>query len=253
MRYSRPWLFLFLLLLCSTQLVWARQARTFTPEPIDFARLLPPPPAPGSLQQRQEIERLLALQHARTPAMVAAVQADAARTVFRFADVMGPAFTPENLPLTAAFFDQVKKDARIMLGDAKEHWNRPRPSQTDPAIEPCIKNPHNASYPSGHSTYATVVSILLANMAPQKQAQIYERARQYRENREIAGVHFPSDVAAGRIAGTVIVARLFENPAFLREFAAATTEVRRVLGLSRVGWPVPDAVPTGAPARAVAP
>ena len=93
-----------------------------------------------------------------------------------------------------------------------------------------MPKPGNASYPSGHSTFGTVDSIILANMLPEKAAQIYDRAEAYRFNREIGGVHYPSDVAAGRIAGTVIVAFMQQSPAFREAYTAARTELRQVLG-----------------------
>jgi acid phosphatase (class A) len=198
---------------------------------IDFSRLLAPPPAVGSPRQQEETALLLALQKERTPAQEAFALADAERSVFRFADVLGPDFTPGNLPVTEAFFRAVTQNASALLGPAKEHWNRPRPYASNPEIHPCVPKPNNASYPSGHSNFATVTSILLANMLPEKQDQIYERAERYRFNREIGGVHYPSDVEAGRLAGTVIAAFLLEDQAFAAEFAKARAEVRQALHL----------------------
>ena len=163
--------------------------------------------------------------------MEAFAKADAERSVFRFADVVGENFTPEKLPQATAFFNAVKDSADYLLGPAKEHWNRPRPYATNPEIHPCVPKPGNASYPSGHSTFGTVTSIVLANMIPERQTEIYARAELYRENREIGGVHYPTDVEAGRIAGTVVAAFLFQDPAFQAEFAKAKAEVRGVLGL----------------------
>jgi len=224
-------LFLIFLLLLLPQYGLAEETAFLTREQIDFPRLLAPPPAVGSPRQKQEMETLLTLQKSRTPAMEASAQADAERSVFRFADVVGDNFTAEKLPRTAAFFTAVKKRADSLLGPAKAHWNRPRPYAANPEIHPCVPKPGNASYPSGHSTFGTVTSIILANMLPEKQTQIYDRAELYRLNREIGGVHYPSDVEAGRLAGTVIAAFLLQDPAFQDEFAKSKAEVRGVLGL----------------------
>jgi acid phosphatase (class A) len=222
---------LLLLLLLLPQYAWTGETHFVSREQIDFSRLLPPPPALDSPQQKQEMDVLLTLQKNRTPAQEAFALADAERSVFRFADVIGNNFTAEKLPLTAAFFNAVKENADYLLGLAKEHWNRPRPYATNPEIHPCVPKPGNASYPSGHSTFGTATSIILANMLPEKQTQIYDRAALYRQNREIGGAHYPSDVEAGRIAATVVAAFLLQNPAFQDEFAKAKAELRGVLGL----------------------
>lgn len=223
--------FLILLLLLLPQYAWTGETHFVSREQIDFSRLLAPPPAVDSLRQKQEMDVLLTLQKERTPAMEAFAQGDAERSVFRFADAVGKNFTAEKLPQTEAFFNTVKENADYLLGPAKAHWDRPRPYASNPDIHPCVKKPGNASYPSGHSTFGTVTSILLANMIPERQTQIYDRAELYRRNREIGGVHYPSDVEAGRIAGTVIAAFLLQNPVFQGEFAKAKAELRAVLGL----------------------
>jgi acid phosphatase (class A) len=224
--------FLLLLLLFLPQHSLAAEAYFVTSQQIDFSKLLAPPPAVGSPQERQEMAALMSLQESRTPAQAAFALADAERTVFRFADVVGPDFTAEKLPLAKEFFEKVKKDTDMILAPAKKHWDRPRPYAVNPALTPCVHKPDNASYPSGHSTFGTVTAIVLANMVPEKQAEIFERGVAYGRNREIGGVHYPSDVLAGRICGTVIAAFLMQSPAYQEEFGKAKAEVRRVLGLN---------------------
>jgi len=230
MRFLNRPLLLFLLLLLPQQ-SWAGETFFVTREQIDFSRLLAPPPAVGSPLQQQEMAYLLDLQKNRTPAQEAFAQADMERSVFRFADVMGDAFTAEKLPKTQAFFEKVKKDGDYLLAPAKKHWDRPRPYATNPDIRPCVKKPDNASYPSGHSTFGTINAIILANMVPEKYAQLFARAELYRKNREIGGAHYPSDVEAGRICGTAIAAFMLQSPAFQEEFAIAKAELRGALGL----------------------
>lgn len=229
MRYVKSlWLIVLLLL---PQTLAAQGPFFVNPGRIDLTKLLAPPPAVGSPQQRQEIARLLTIQKERTPAQEAAAQADVKRSVFRFADVMGEPFHKKNLPIAAAFFRAVAKNTSAILAPAKVYWHRPRPYVTDPAIHPCVPREKDASYPSGHATFATVTSIILADMVPEKAPQIYARAQAYRLNRVIGGVHHPSDIEAGRLAGTVIAAFLLQDTAFQTEFAKAKAEVRRALDL----------------------
>ncbi|MEA5087999.1 phosphatase PAP2 family protein [Solidesulfovibrio sp.] len=239
MRRPTPWLFLLLFLLASPLSLPAAESVPAPGQPIDFTRLLPPPPTPGSVADREDKAVVRAWQQRRTPEMEALAQADAARTAQPFLPALGRDLAPEKLPLTMAFFETLRKDADAMLGEAKAHWNRPRPPQADPDIRPSLRLPHNASYPSGHSTYATAAAVMLAGMVPERAAEIYDRAEAYRLSRIIGGVHYPSDIAAGRIAGTVIAATLLENAAFVEGMCAAGVELRQSLGLAPRPCPGP--------------
>ena len=64
----------------------------------------------------------------------------------------------------------------------------------------------------------------------EKKMEILDRAAQYASNRVVCGVHFPSEVEAGKIAGTVIAAFDFQNLVFQEDYGKAKAEVRNVLG-----------------------
>jgi len=90
----------------------------------------------------------------------------------------------------------------------------------------------SGSYPSSHATRGQLTAIILANMVPEKSAQIYARGREYGENRIVAGVHFPSDIEGGRLSATAIAAVLMQNDQFKMDFNEAKAELRNVLGLA---------------------
>jgi membrane-associated phospholipid phosphatase len=100
----------------------------------------------------------------------------------------------------------------------KASINRARPSQYMPALLPPIAVPGHASYPSGHSTQAHLVAACVALALPAPSAGVASPttvalagvpgdptkpgalnvlADRIARNREIAGLHFPSDSAAG--------------------------------------------------------
>ncbi|HTA17198.1 MAG TPA: phosphatase PAP2 family protein [bacterium] len=197
---------------------------------VDLTRLLAPPPAPDSAQTKMEIDELLKIQASRTDAQAAAAIADHDYSVFRFADVMGPAFNPGNLPLTAAFFARVIDTGKSIVEPAKAFWNRERPFTVDSRIMPVMKDAKSPSYPSGHSTAGNLMAIVLANMVPEKSPAIFARGWIFAQNRLIAGEHFPSDIQAGRISAAVIASHLFENEEFRADFVAARLELRKALG-----------------------
>jgi acid phosphatase (class A) len=204
-----------------------------TPVSLNLYRLLPPPPEAGSAQERAELDELLHLQASRTPAAVHRAQADATLSVFRFADALGnpPAFNPKNLPLVAQLFDRLLRDENLFMNTAKDAFGRPRPFLTEERLEPVVPKPPSASYPSGHTTWAIAVAIVLADMVPERRAQIFARADEYAHNREVGGVHYPSDVAAGHLAGTALAQQLFNSPRFVEDEVATAAELRQALGL----------------------
>src|SRR5947209_20328887 len=80
---------------------------------------------------------------------------------------------------------------------------------------------YSYSYPSGHSTRGALDAILLAQMVPEKRAEIFARGWDFGLSRVVGGVHYPSDVEAGRIDATAIVAIMMQNAGFQTDLAAA--------------------------------
>jgi len=110
-------------------------------------------------------------------------------------------------------------------------WKRLRPHLYSNLVKPVVSRSSSGSYPSGHATVGTLMGIELANMLPEKRAQIMARAWEYGHNRLIAGIHYASDIEMGRIAGTVIAQTISTHPDFKKEFEAAKAELRAALGM----------------------
>ena len=89
-----------------------------------------------------------------------------------------------------------------MIQNAKGAFARPRPFATDPALQPCIERPTNGSYPSGHAAWAEMTGLILANMFPDRKTAIMDRAEEIAWHRVVGGVHYPTDIAAGRESGS---------------------------------------------------
>ena len=231
------------------------------PGQVDAILLLPPPPPATSEVQKRELNDVLAAQKQRTPALIKRSLDDKV-DLFGFGNVMGPKFTPENIPNAAAFIRKVGRETATQVNLVKDCWERPRPfvvskdvrppgtMAQDMATKPGApeKNtaPHDAaspcrpvetpdfsySYPSGNANFGTTTAILLAAMVPEKRAEIFARGWEYGENRLVAGVHFPSDIESGRISATAMVAVMMQNAAFKRDFVAAKAELRSALGMT---------------------
>ncbi|MBN9216995.1 MAG: phosphatase PAP2 family protein [Mesorhizobium sp.] len=221
-----------LLLLVVGSAAQAEDAKPFvTNKDIDLTMILPPPPANDSAETKAELGEVLTLQVTRTPEMVASAVADAEENVWRFADVMGPNFTKDKLPKFSAFFDRVVETEGAVVDPAKDVWKRPRPHQLSDLVKPAVKLSSSGSWPSGHATVGTMMGIILADMVPEKRAEIMARAAAYAHNRVVGGIHYPSDVEMGKISGSVIAAVLFNRDDFKAEYEVAKAELRSGLGM----------------------
>lgn len=74
--------------------------------------------------------------------------------------------------------------------------------------------PAHPSYPSGHATMAYAVAYLLSEIDPAKAGDFFDAAKSVAYNRELAGVHYPSDSEAGRILARHLVDKLLIEPKF---------------------------------------
>ncbi|WP_027058504.1 acid phosphatase [Mesorhizobium loti] len=221
-----------LLLLVIGSAAQAEGAKPFvTNKDVDLTMILPPPPANDSAETKAELGEVLTLQVTRTPEMEARAVADAEENVWRFADVMGPNFTKDKLPKFSAFFDRVVETEGAVVDPAKDVWKRPRPHQLSDLVKPAVKLSSSGSWPSGHATVGTMMGIILADMVPEKRAEIMARAAEYAHNRVVGGIHYPSDVEMGKISGSVIAAVLLNRDDFKAEYDVAKAELRSDLGM----------------------
>jgi acid phosphatase (class A) len=221
----------FLLLLSAPS--WAYDASYISLNQVNLAKLLAPPPASQSNEQKLDLMAVLRTQKESTASQRERAVADNELSVFRIAeDVLGPNFTPPRVPKTAAFFDRIWKDYRDIILATKDVWDRPRPYQVSTDVKPIGKLEKSGSYPSGHATRGYLAAIILSNMLPEKRESLFARAREYGDNRIVAGDHFPSDVEAGRFAATAMAVTFIQNEKFSNDFAEAKAELRNELGLS---------------------
>jgi acid phosphatase (class A) len=217
----------------SPALLHAEDAKPFSDnKEINLLLLLPPPPALDSSQMKAELGEVLTVQVTRTKEMEARAIADATENIWRFADVVdSPKFNAETLPKFAAFFARVVETEGAVVDPAKDVWKRPRPHLYSDLVKPVVPLSKSGSYPSGHATVGTLMGIELANMLPEKRAQIMARAWEYGHNRVVGGIHYATDIEMGRISAMVIAQTISTHPDFKQEFETAKAELRAALGL----------------------
>jgi hypothetical protein len=116
--------------------------------------------------------------------------------------------TPTGYPNTFRLMNFASNVAMFTVlhfkGGTSNYAPRPRPSHLCPALLPPVPIPGHPSYPSGHSTEAHLLAAVLNDIlsnAPQGAAMTNDLAAladRIARNREIAGLHYPSDSAAGK-------------------------------------------------------
>ena len=176
---------------------------------------------------------LLAMQAARSPDEIAAAQADRKTEVTRFYGALGlDADDPPKLPRVERLAERVEDDVRIYVRAVKNHYRRLRPYEVEPRLEPCIDDVRgDLSYPSGHAAFAWAMAGVLTDLVPERRAAIEARATEFARQRMVCGVHFPSDLAAGRQAAEWVLQAIRHEMEYSREAAEASVELREALGL----------------------
>lgn len=195
------------------------------PEAMALQRVLPPPPEAGLEAAKVDLQTVEAAVRARTPEDERRITANLPCTLDRFTGVLGPAFTAETMPVTAALIEHVFQDGELAVLAAKATIARPRPYKVKPDLATFGHRSDSTSYPNGHATFGYLAATVLSRLVPEKRQSLFAFAASYGENRMIAGTHFPSDLEAGKIAAAVIAEVLFRDPRFERDLDRAAAEI----------------------------
>lgn len=146
-----------------------------------------------------------------------------------FSEAFGVEITKDGTPEIYKLVLGMREDAGdLATRDAKDHYNRTRPfsyfNEDTCNPEQQAELSTNGSYPSGHTSIGWATALVLTEINPDRQNEILERGYQMGESRVICGYHFQSDVDAGRITGSGIVARLHADEGFQKQLAKAKAE-----------------------------
>ena len=177
-------------------------------------------------------------QHARALKVWGTPRAEVARQDYpwdigvakRFEEAYGQAISPEETPELYVLLERTAMDASISLRAIKTYYKRVRPyvffgeSTLISDDEEVLRN--NGSFPSGHSTIGWVCALILGELAPERQNEIFKRGLDYGLSRVIANYHWQSDVEVARVIASMVVARLHACDAFREQLDRARQERR---------------------------
>lgn len=119
-----------------------------------------------------------------------------------------------------------------MRKEVKAHYARQRPFERFDDTMPSHEEDDlrgEGSYPSGHSLRGWTISLLLAQIAPERADAIYRRGWDYCDSRVIVGAHWQSDVDASRTAASIGFCALQGCPEFIKQMKKAQKEYNRLM------------------------
>ena len=203
----------------------------------DSLALVPPPPADDTAAKAADVEAYRTTRALRDTARWELATQDADLT---FPNAAGTYSCAVGAPITEAATPHLymllrrtldRRRRRHRSGEAEVHAQAPlrrvrRRRPAHPATKGYLRN--DGSYPSGHSSLGWTWALLLAELAPDRDDAILARGFAYGQSRVVCGVHWQSDVNAGRVVGAGVVARLHDDPAFRADFEAARKELDAV-------------------------
>jgi hypothetical protein len=214
-----------LLLVAASVAADAPKTHFLAPDAVDWKSLLKAPPAAGSPEAKADLATVLDWQTKRTDVEVKRCQSEATLSPAAFDDVLGDGFDQKSFPKTFKLLADVAEDAKPITDAAKKSFNRPRPPAVSEQVKPCVKRETTMSYPSNHATRGQVWGDILSELYPDQKDKLLARGKQIGDDRFVAGIHFPTDVAAGQKVGDAIFQKLMENADFKAALAAAKAEV----------------------------
>ncbi|MDM0117627.1 phosphatase PAP2 family protein [Variovorax sp. J22R133] len=201
----------------------------------DSLVLLPPPPADGSPALAADTAAFQNLTNLQGTARGAMAVSDAnlrfpeAATVFSCA--LGVQISEQATPNLNMLLRRTLTDTALATYKAKDRYVRTRPfvmfktGTCTPKEEASLAR--DGSYPSGHSAIGWGWALVLTELAPDRANALLGRGRAFSQSRGICGVHWQSDIEAGRLVGSATVARLHANPVFNAQMAAAREEITK--------------------------
>lgn len=197
------------------------------PESLFATIRLSPPPANDSAETAGELALLLSYQKDRNLADLRDINDEINLDPLYFAGhTMREFMQGSAYPHTAALLRDSFHDVTVLLLRQKRHFDRVRPSVLEPSLTPAIEVPGHPAYPSGHSAQTHFLALVFTELDPAHAAYYGARADQIAHNREIAGLHYPSDSRAGTLLAEQVFAALMTDARFTQLLAAAKEEWR---------------------------
>lgn len=203
--------------------------------------IMPAPPSFDSPEFANDVVRYSwGKQQRQDPDRVALAIADAewndhAKLFLQWKDAFGLEITPIGTPQIWKLMETSLATTDPMRKETKAYYKRQRPFERFNDSMPSHEEDDlrgEGSYPSGHSLRGWGISLLLAQIAPERADEIFSRGWDYCNSRVIVGAHWQSDVDASRTAASIGFCALQGSEEFITQMKKAQQEYKEKTGQS---------------------
>eukprot|EP00931_Biecheleriopsis_adriatica_P074197 TRINITY_DN48313_c0_g1_i1.p1 TRINITY_DN48313_c0_g1~~TRINITY_DN48313_c0_g1_i1.p1 ORF type:complete len:276 (+),score=42.43 TRINITY_DN48313_c0_g1_i1:85-912(+) len=161
--------------------------------------LLPAPDLNGTIE---DLAILKFSQESRSPETVISQWAFLSNNhIFAYNAAIGANLEKEAPTFSKCITTFYKESVKDVKNHFKNKIQRLRPFLSHPDLKPCIPEESGYSYPSGHATFYGLTAELLTAFYPDLEERLKQVGSAGVYARVIGGVHYPSDVEAGRQLG----------------------------------------------------
>lgn len=234
---KKIWLLTVILTLCDTTTSYA-QGEDLKPY-IELSQLpkllkiMPAPPAFDSPEFAYDVVRYgRGKQLWQDSARVTLAIADAewynhAKVYLQWKDAFGLEINQNNTPEIWKLLETSLATIDPMRKEPKAHYNRKRPFEYFNDYMPSHEEAElsgEGSFPSGHALRGWCISLILAQIAPQRATEIFSRGWDYCNSRVIVGAHWQTDIDVSRTAASVGYCALQGSSEFIAQMKKAQAE-----------------------------
>lgn len=173
-------------------------------------------------QQRLDPERL-------DMAVADAEWFDHTKVYLRWKDAFGLEITPTETPEIWKLLEASLATTDPMNHETKDFYLRQRPFERfgdDMPTDEEEKVRGRGSYLSGHCMCGWIISLVLAQVAPERANQLFIRGLEYGDSRVIVGAHWQSDIDASYTAGSIGFCALQGCEEFVAQMKKAQQEYK---------------------------
>ncbi len=216
---------LFIIAACSSAAPQREEKYNFVPVESVAHASLQSPPAVDSPEWKREVQEVLNAQRKASKKQITDGRREHKMRLELVAETLNPRFDRVRYPLTYQLLQQVGNDCRAVVHAAKTHWDTTRPYLVDKSIKALVEGANtNGAYPSGHATCSHVWAEVLAQLVPEKKADLKARAEAIAYHRVVLGLHFPHDVKGGEQLAAMFWEQLQSTRTFQTQTALAQRE-----------------------------
>jgi len=212
---------------------------------VNSLALLPAPPATGSAALAADEAAFQASRKLKDSPRWQLAAKDAElmfpKAAEAFSCALGVPISGESTPHLNMLVRRALADAGLATYRAKDSYKRARPFMATndaictPSEEASLRK--DGSYPSGHAALGWAWGLILTEVAPERANALAQRAYAFGQSRVVCGVHWQSDVDAGRLVASAVVAQLHTNADFNAQLGEAKKEYQAARAK---GGPAPE-------------